>query len=74
VDLEQLYLAKNSPFARLGPFSCLSILHNAVVAWNMMQMDTIVAQLGPPAAITGFFTVRRVPWIMLWTVFSVSIN
>src|SRR4029450_6948026 len=29
---------------------------------------------GPPAAITGFFTVRRVPWIMLWTVFSVFIN
>jgi hypothetical protein len=31
-------------------------------------------QKGPPAAITGFFTVRRVPWIMLWTVFSVFIN
>jgi hypothetical protein len=26
---------------------------------------------GPPAAITGFFTVRRVPRIMLWTVFAI---
>jgi hypothetical protein len=30
--------------------------------------------IGPPATITGFFTVRRVPWIMLWTVFFVFIN
>ena len=30
---------------QIHTFSCLSILHNAVVAWNMMQMDTIVAQL-----------------------------
>jgi len=29
---------------QIHTFSCLSILHNAVVAWNMMQMDTIVAQ------------------------------
>jgi TnpA family transposase len=29
---------------QLHTFSCLSILHNAVVAWNMIQMDTIVAQ------------------------------
>src|SRR2546428_7279387 len=28
-------------------------------------------QVGPPAAITGFFTVRRVPRIMLWTVFAI---
>jgi len=28
-------------------------------------------QQGPPAAITGFFTVRRVPRIMLWTVFAI---
>jgi hypothetical protein len=31
-------------------------------------------EAGPLAAITGFFTVRRVPWRMLWTVFSVFIN
>ena len=30
--------------------------------------------LGPPAAITGFFTVRMVPWIMLRAVFSIFIN
>ena len=30
---------------QLHTFSCLAILHNAVVAWNMMQMDTIVAHL-----------------------------
>ena len=30
---------------QIHTFSCLSILHNAVVAWNMIQMDTIVAQL-----------------------------
>src|SRR2546427_853333 len=35
---------------------------------------TIAHQLvhqGPPAAITGFFTVRRVPRRMLWTVFTI---
>ena len=26
-------------------FSCLSVLHNAVVAWNMIQIGQIVAQL-----------------------------
>ena len=26
-------------------FSCLSVLHNAVVAWNMLQMNEIVTQL-----------------------------
>jgi hypothetical protein len=38
------------------------------------EIAELFLQLGPPAAITGFFTVRRVPWIMLWTVFSVFIN
>jgi len=26
-------------------FSCLSVLHNAVVAWNMIQIGEIVGQL-----------------------------
>jgi len=26
-------------------FSCLSVLHNAVVAWNMLQIEGIVNQL-----------------------------
>ncbi len=26
-------------------FSCLSVLHNAVVAWNMLQIGEIVTQL-----------------------------
>ena len=30
-----------------------------------------LGHIGPPAAITGFFTVRRVPRIMLWTVFAI---
>jgi len=34
----------------------------------------VSSHIGPPAAITGFFTVRRVPWIMLRTVFSIFIN
>jgi len=40
----------------------------------IVQFGEGFVHFGPPAAITGFFTVRRVPWIMLWTVFSVFIN
>ena len=38
------------------------------------QLDQLAGQFGPPAAITGFFTVRMVPWIMLRAVFSIFIN
>ena len=30
---------------QLQTFSCLSVLHNAVVAWNMLQIEDIVNQL-----------------------------
>ena len=30
---------------QLHAFSCLSVLHNAVVAWNMIQIATILAEL-----------------------------
>ena len=43
-----------------------------LAAWG--SVDRVLSahpELGPPAAITGFFTVRRVPRIMLWTVFAI---
>jgi len=43
---------------------------HALVAETGRAVDEFV-QDGPPAAITGFFTVRRVPRIMLWTVFAI---
>jgi hypothetical protein len=30
---------------QVNTFSCLSVLHNAVVAWNMIQIGEIVGQL-----------------------------
>jgi len=41
---------------------------------GVSETDATSVVTGPPAAITGFFTVRMVPWIMLRAVFSIFIN
>jgi len=45
-----------------------------IAGGNFRLLQRLFAQIGPPAAITGFFTVRMVPWIMLRAVFSIFIN
>jgi TnpA family transposase len=45
-------------------FSCFSILPNAVVAWNMLQLDTIVAQLRAEGPQIADETLRHVTPLM----------
>ena len=39
------FIEPMSTVANLHTFSCLSVLHNAVVAWNMVHIKPVVEQL-----------------------------